>query len=128
VPNSFIGVYKGDLDNACEQLQDWQETFKWDYTREQYLFLSSTQVSNLKSLSNLTNLRGLNLSSTPINDLEPLSGLLKLQKLNLSDTRISNIMPLSELTNLHELVLKGTNVSNEQIKELKKVLPELNVL
>jgi hypothetical protein len=41
VPNSFIGVYKGDLDAACEQLQDWQATFKWDYTREQYLFLSS---------------------------------------------------------------------------------------
>ncbi len=37
-PNSFIGVYKGDLDNAGEQLQDWQATFKWDYTREQYLW------------------------------------------------------------------------------------------
>ncbi len=41
VPNGFIGVYKGDLDNACEQLQDWQATFKWDYTRERYLFLAS---------------------------------------------------------------------------------------
>jgi len=41
VPNSFIGVYKGDLDTANEQLQDWQATFKWDYTREKYLFLSS---------------------------------------------------------------------------------------
>ena len=40
-PNSFIGIYKGDLDNACEQLQDWQVTFKWDYTRDKYLFLSS---------------------------------------------------------------------------------------
>jgi hypothetical protein len=41
VPNSFIGVYKGDLDSANEQLQDWQATFKWDYTREQYLFRST---------------------------------------------------------------------------------------
>jgi hypothetical protein len=38
-PNSFIGVYKGDLDSAGEQLQDWQATFKWDYTREQYLWI-----------------------------------------------------------------------------------------
>jgi hypothetical protein len=29
-PNSFIGVYQGDLDSANEQLQDWQATFKWD--------------------------------------------------------------------------------------------------
>jgi len=40
-PNSFIGVYKGDLDSAGEQLQDWQATFKWDYTRDKYLFLSA---------------------------------------------------------------------------------------
>jgi len=39
-PNSFIGVYRGDLDSANEQLQDWQATFKWDYTRERYLWLS----------------------------------------------------------------------------------------
>jgi len=37
-PNSFIGVYKGDLDSANEQLQDWQATFKWDLTREPYLW------------------------------------------------------------------------------------------
>jgi hypothetical protein len=40
-PNSFIGVYKGDLDSANEQLQDWQATYKWDYTREEYLFRST---------------------------------------------------------------------------------------
>lgn len=37
-PNSFIGVYQGDLDSAGEQLQDWQATFKWDLTREKYLW------------------------------------------------------------------------------------------
>ncbi len=37
-PNSFVGVYQGDLDNAGEQLQDWQATFKWDLTREKYLW------------------------------------------------------------------------------------------
>ncbi|MFN7995109.1 MAG: hypothetical protein U0Q18_15990 [Bryobacteraceae bacterium] len=37
-PNSFIGVYKGDLDTAGEQLQDWQATYKWDLTREKYLW------------------------------------------------------------------------------------------
>ena len=37
-PNSFTGVYKGDMDNANEQLQYWQAAYKWDYTREKYLF------------------------------------------------------------------------------------------
>ncbi|MCE5257546.1 MAG: alpha-galactosidase, partial [Chloroflexi bacterium] len=37
-PNSFLGVYAGDLDSAAEQLHDWQATFKWDYTRERYLW------------------------------------------------------------------------------------------
>ncbi|MHB9032144.1 MAG: alpha-galactosidase [Anaerolineae bacterium] len=37
-PNSYLGVYDGDLDTAAEQLHDWQATFKWDYTRERYLW------------------------------------------------------------------------------------------
>jgi hypothetical protein len=37
-PNSFTGLYKGDPDNANEQLQYWQAAYKWDYTREKYLF------------------------------------------------------------------------------------------
>ena len=37
-PNSFLGVYRGDLDSAGEQMHDWQATYKWDYTREPYLW------------------------------------------------------------------------------------------
>jgi hypothetical protein len=51
VPNSFVGVYKGDLDSAGEQLQDWQATFKWDYTREKYLFLSSASDTHWEDLA-----------------------------------------------------------------------------
>lgn len=40
-PNSFIGVFKGDLDTAGEQMQDWQATYKWDLTREQYLWTTA---------------------------------------------------------------------------------------
>ena len=40
-PNSFAGVFAGDLDSAGEQLQDWQATFKWDDTREDYLWIGS---------------------------------------------------------------------------------------
>lgn len=46
VPNGFIGVYKGDLDSASEQLQDWQATFKWDYTREDYLWTTTVVNSH----------------------------------------------------------------------------------
>jgi hypothetical protein len=41
VPNSFVGVYQGDLDSVVEQMQDWQATFKWDLTREQYLWTTA---------------------------------------------------------------------------------------
>ena len=41
VPNSMVGVYKGDLDSASEQLYDWQATFNWDYTREQYVWTTT---------------------------------------------------------------------------------------
>jgi hypothetical protein len=37
-PNSFTGIYKGDMDYASEQLQYWQAAYKWDYTRERYLY------------------------------------------------------------------------------------------
>jgi hypothetical protein len=37
-PAAFVGVYAGDLDDAAEQLHDWQATFKWDYTNEDYLW------------------------------------------------------------------------------------------
>ena len=37
-PTAFLGVYAGDLDAAAEQLHDWQATYKWDYTNENYLW------------------------------------------------------------------------------------------
>jgi|GEM_PF-3477407 len=40
-PNSFTGVFKGDLDSANEQLQDWQAVYKWDYTHEEYLWTTT---------------------------------------------------------------------------------------
>ncbi|MHB1355795.1 MAG: hypothetical protein ACYCZF_07440 [Anaerolineae bacterium] len=45
-PNSFIGVYAGDLDSATEQLNDWQATYKWDYTRDRYLWGGSIYNSD----------------------------------------------------------------------------------
>ncbi len=33
-PSGFVGLFQGDLDNAGNELLDWQYAFLWDYTRD----------------------------------------------------------------------------------------------
>jgi hypothetical protein len=33
-PKAFVGLFRGDLDNAGNELLDWQYRYMWDYTRE----------------------------------------------------------------------------------------------
>ncbi|MCE5314445.1 MAG: hypothetical protein ABFD49_05395 [Armatimonadota bacterium] len=35
-PKAFIGLYRGDLDNAGNQCLDWQYRYMWDYTRDRW--------------------------------------------------------------------------------------------
>jgi Leucine Rich repeats (2 copies) len=76
-------------------------------TQLQYLNLSGTQISDLSSLSSLTQLQYLNLSGTQISDLSSLSSLTQLQYLNLSETQISDLSPLSSLTQIWGLHLES---------------------
>ena len=67
------------------------------------------------------------LSGTKVSDLTPLKELKGLEHLYLSDTAVSDLTPIKDLTGLQWLDLSGTAVSNEQVAELKKALPKLNV-
>jgi Leucine Rich repeats (2 copies) len=81
-------------------------------TQLQYLNLSRTQISDLSSLSSLTQLQYLNLSGTQISDLSSLSSLTQLQYLNLSRTQVSDLSLLSSLTQLQYLNLSETQISD----------------
>jgi internalin A len=115
------------------------------------LSLHNNQVSDLKPLKGLTNLLRLYLSTTQVSDLEPIRGLTRLQTLYLSNTQVSDLKPLKELINLQSLRLENTpiynleplrelkylrylhiskcsNISDEQVKELQKALPKLEIV
>jgi len=91
------------------------------------LWLTRTSVSDIGLLSGLNNLKELYLSGTQVRDLEPIKRLGSLQRLSISDTQVSNLEPIKELRSMKELWLNNTQVSDEQVKELKKALPELKI-
>ncbi|NRA46685.1 MAG: leucine-rich repeat domain-containing protein [Oligoflexales bacterium] len=64
------------------------------------------QISDVRPLSGLTNLRHLDLSSNRIRDLQPLAALKRLSTLSLRGNRTSlDLRPLSSLVNLQSLDL-----------------------
>ena len=75
------------------------------------LYLFGNQVSDLTPLSSLTNLGFLVLDGNQISDVTPLSGLTNLGWLLLSSNKISDLIPLSGLTNLGALVLGRNQIS-----------------
>ena len=67
------------------------------------LDLSGCGISNISSLSNLTQLSTLNLSENSISDITPLSGLTKLTVLNLAANALPSLDALAEASQLTEL-------------------------
>jgi Leucine-rich repeat (LRR) protein len=96
-------------------------------TKLTYLFLSNTKVSDIRPLANLTNLQTIEIGGTQVKDVNALAGLVKLEWLNLSGTQVRDISPLANLKNLKSLNVASTPVSNEQIAELQKALPKVNI-
>ena len=88
-----------------------------DLTNLTRLSLSNNDISNITPLSNLTNLTTLDLNDNFVSDsdITLLSGLTNLRSLNLGNNDISNITPLSNLTNLTTLNLNDNFVSDSDI-------------
>jgi hypothetical protein len=64
---------------------------------------------------------------TKVIDISALKNLTNLKELDLSDTAVIDISALKNLTNLQELDITDTEVSKEQIEELQKKLPKLDI-
>ena len=73
---------------------------------------SSSNVSDISALANLTELETLNLPSDDVSDISALANLTKLKRLNLRFTDVSDVSPLQNLTNLEDLRLGHTDVSD----------------
>lgn len=89
------------------------------------LNLDCNNIEDISSLANLYNLEELSLQVNKIKNIEPLAGLVNLKVLNLTDNNIEDISSLVELKNLEYLYL--------QINEIKDIsilleLPELKIL
>ena len=78
----------------------------------QFLSLVQTQISDIKSLANLTELNALYLKQTQVSDIGPLTNLTALTSLDLGQTQVSDIGPLTNLTALTSLDLGQTQVSD----------------
>ena len=73
---------------------------------------ASNSVSDISSLSGLTNLTHLYLTDNNVSDISSLSGLTNLTYLDLDDNNVSDISALSGLTKLTSLYLKGNKISD----------------
>jgi internalin A len=96
-------------------------------TKLYHLDISFLKAKDYKFLEKLSRLKYLELIGTDISDIKPLSGIINLEYLGLNGTEIEDISPLANLKNLRELHIRNTSITDEQIKELKKALPELKI-
>jgi hypothetical protein len=74
--------------------------------------LAVSELTDLRPLSGLVNLRLLNVSFTRVGDLSPLASLIGLQQLLVRGCPITDVRPLASLTNLRYLDINRTKVSD----------------
>ena len=83
---------------------------------------SVEQVSDLRALQDLENLKGLTAYGKGFSDLSPLSGLIRLETLYLVQNNVSDITPLEPLTQLRVLRLDGNAITDiSTVKSLQKL-------
>ena len=97
-------------------------------TELEILDLQENRISEINALSALNKLERLELYGNEISDISALSALAGLEYLGLGNNRISDISPLTNLANLKTLVLSGNPVSESQVEELKKALPNCDII
>ena len=87
--------------------------------------LSRRNITEIKGLNNLSNLRELNLSDNMITEIKGLDYLVNLQELNLCDNMITELKGLNNLINLQSL-----DLSRNMITEIKNIdnLVNLHIL
>lgn len=92
--------------------------------------LCLTNISDLTPLMSCPKLEYLEVFTSKVTDLSPLAACTNLEHLNISNlSKVKDISPLYGLTKLKRLrITKTTPVPASQIEEIKKLLPECDVM
>ncbi len=96
-------------------------------TNIQELRLRKVRVSSLEPLAKLTNLKILQIYEMPLSDIDPLGNLTKLEEVRMYAVRVKNLEALSNLKNMKELFISNVPVGKEQVYELQKALPNVQI-
>lgn len=76
----------------------------------QDLGLQDCGIEDIRFLSGLTELRGVNLNGNSITDITPLAGMDQLERLGLAENEICDISALKNLNHLFDLALDGNEI------------------
>ena len=93
--------------------------------------LGRNRIQNLSPLQNAhcrDQIRYLDLSFNQIEDVTPLGTLSGLETLDLRSNQIYSVVPLQRLTRLKRLVLSGNPLTDEQVEELRRALPDCDIV
>jgi Leucine-rich repeat (LRR) protein len=91
------------------------------------LDLDRTSIKNISALSRMRNLNRLEVIDSPIKNIAPLAGLQHLRELSLRSTAVENIQPLADLPRLAILDLGLTKVRNISVLQQMRKLRYLSL-
>ena len=87
------------------------------------------QLTDVKGLEKLTQLRTLDLNSNQLTSVKGLEKLTQLTYLRLSQNQLTNVKGLEKLTQLKVLYLQyNPDLTKTQIAELQKALPNCDII
>jgi len=105
------------------------ELTKADYEKVTYLIVNDRQLTSVKGLENLTQLKTLYLSRNKLTDVKGLEKLTQLKELYLNNNQLTSAKGLEKLTQLEGLVLgDNPDLTKAQIDQLQKALPKCIIL
>ena len=105
------------------------ELTKADLEKVKAVVLNDLQLTDVKGLEKLTNLKVLYLSRNKLTDVKGLEKLTKLEELYLNNNQLTSAKGLEKLTQLEGLVLgDNPDLTKAQIDQLQKALPKCIIL
>jgi len=97
-------------------------------TQLRFLFLNDNQLTDVKVLEKLTQLTELRLRGNQLSHVKGLEKLTELKVLWFNDNQLTNVKGLEKLTQLKSLFLKNNPaLTKTQINELQKALPKCKI-
>ena len=105
------------------------ELTKADLEKVTKLWVQGNQLTDVKGLENLTQLKSLDLWSNQLTDVKGLENLTQLEQLHLGGNKLTSVKGLEKLTKLEQLILyDNPALTKAQIDELQKALPNCKIL